>query len=269
VIASGRNLEALKGLIDEMAAYDLAVVPLDVTDPQSIARAVDAVDILTEGRGIDVLVNNAGYGLAGALSEVGDQELRAQFDTNVFGLMAVTRAFLPKMQERRAGRIVNLSSIGGRVTFPLFGAFHASKYAVEALSDALRMELAPFGIHTVVIEPGPIQSNFSDRSLREVSRYRTSASAYAAVYERAERVKELIDGRSASPQAVSIAIRRAIEKRRPAARYVAPGLNKLTLWALGAMPTRWSDFVMRRLLGLTPSRLKRLDAAREPVRLAA
>jgi short-subunit dehydrogenase len=263
VIATGRKLEALRALKEQAGALDLDVVPLDVTDAISIARAVDAVDILTDGKGVDALVNNAGYGLAGALAEIGDAELRAQFDTNVFGLMAVTRAFLPKMRSRGAGRIINVSSIGGRVTFPMFGAYHASKYAVEALSDALRMELAPFGIQTVLVEPGPIKSDFADRSMREISRYRNAESPYAPVYARAEQVKEVTDRTAASPEATSRAIARALEKRRPAARYVVPFYNSFMLWTLGALPARWADFLMRQLIGLTSKRLtERPDLAR-------
>ena len=102
--------------------------------------------------------------MAGPLAELSDEDLRKQFDTNVFGLMAVTRAFLPLMLERGAGRVVNVSSIGGRVTFPMMAAYHASKYALEALSDGLRNELAPFGVKVVLVEPGPIQTGFTKRS---------------------------------------------------------------------------------------------------------
>src|SRR5581483_8852978 len=110
------------------------------------------------------LINNAGYGLPGAVEELSIGDLRAQLETNVIGLVAVTRAFVPRMRERRSGRIINVGSVAGRVTFPLFGAYHASKYAVEALSDALRNELAPFGLHVSIIEPGPIRSEFLGRS---------------------------------------------------------------------------------------------------------
>ena len=109
-------------------------------------------------------VNNAGYGQGGPLLEVSEATLRAQFDTNVFGAMAVTRAFVREMLARGRGWIVNVSSIGGRVTFPFFGAYHGSKYALEAMSDALRAELHPFGVHVAVVEPGPIRSQFSERA---------------------------------------------------------------------------------------------------------
>jgi short-subunit dehydrogenase len=142
---------------------------LDVTSATSLAVAT--LERRTKGYGIDVLVNNAGYGLVGPLETIDDADLRAQFDTNVFGLMAVTRAFLPAMRDRRAGRIINVSSVGGRMTFPLMGAYHASKYALEALSDALRLELLPMGVHVSLIEPGPIRTEFNDRAMEWAGKY--------------------------------------------------------------------------------------------------
>jgi NAD(P)-dependent dehydrogenase (short-subunit alcohol dehydrogenase family) len=161
VIATGRRATALATLKDEasslasMRGGRLDVLPLDVTDANSVAAAAAAVGDLTSNRGVDVLVNNAGYGQMGPVEEVSDAELRRQYDTNVFGLMSVTRAFLPKMRERGDGRVVNVGSIGGRYTFPLMGAYNSTKYAVESLSDALRNELAPFGIDVSIVEPGP------------------------------------------------------------------------------------------------------------------
>ncbi|MCB0905450.1 MAG: SDR family NAD(P)-dependent oxidoreductase, partial [Actinobacteria bacterium] len=148
VIATGRRVAQLEALRAEAVAKQLPgkldVTPLDVTSLESIDRAVVEVNRLTAGYGVDVLINNAGFGLLGPMSEIGDAELRRQFDTNVFGLMAVTRAFLPAMQARRAGKLINVSSVGGRITLPYFGAYNGTKYAVESFSDALRYELRPF-----------------------------------------------------------------------------------------------------------------------------
>lgn len=255
VIASGRNERALGTLRDEAKGLALDVVRLDVTDPRSIAAAVETVAQQTGGRGVDVLINNAGYGLAAALAEVTDEDLRAQFETNVFGLMSVTRAFLPQMMQRRSGRILNVSSIGGRVTFPLFGAYHASKYAVEAMSDALRGELRPFGIDVVLIEPGPIATEFGNRSVQEVAKYRRADSPYAAVYAQAEAIKELSEKQAVPADRVSKVLLRAIVARRPAARYVVPFSSRIMLWFLRTLPTRWADGLMRAALGLTPRKL--------------
>jgi NADP-dependent 3-hydroxy acid dehydrogenase YdfG len=126
VFASGRNAAALERLASEAAGTALETLRLDVTDAASIEAAREEIDRRTDGHGVDVLVNNAGYGLAGALEELADADIRAQFDTNVFGLVAVTRAFLPAMRRRGSGRVLNVSSVGGRITFPLFGAYTAA-----------------------------------------------------------------------------------------------------------------------------------------------
>ena len=140
------------------------------------------VDQLTEGRGIDVLINNAAIAQGGPISEIDDADLQAQFETNVFGLMRVTRAFLPAMCARGRGRIINVSSTAGRVTVPLSGAYCASKYAVESLSDALRLELAPFGIEVVLVEPGPIRTDFAAHTMDAASKYAVATSPYAPLF---------------------------------------------------------------------------------------
>src|SRR3954468_21029938 len=156
VIASGRKPTELARLAAEARglAGTLDVPPLDVTQASSIAAAVVEVTRLTGERGLDALINNAGFGVLGPTSEISDAEMRRQYDTNVFGLMNVTRAFLPRMRERGAGRIITVSSIGARITLPYFGVYNSTKYAVESLSDALRFELRAFGIDVVLIEPG-------------------------------------------------------------------------------------------------------------------
>jgi len=250
VFATGRNATALERLVADAATPNLETLRLDVTDTGSIAEAAREVGRRTDGEGVFALVNNAGYGLAGPLEEISDANLRAQFDTNVFGLMAVTRAFLPRMRERGAGRIVNVSSSGGRVSIPFFGAYHASKFAVEALSDALRMELAGAGIRVVLIEPGPIESEFGKRAVAEAERVRRPESPYALVYAKADAFKARADVLSASPRVVTSAIEHAINARRPRARYVMPFGTRIGLWLAAWAPTCVLDAVMRRALGL-------------------
>ncbi len=179
-----------------------------------------------------------------------DADLRAQFDTNFFGLMAVTRAFLPGMRARGAGRIVNVSSSGGRVSIPMVGAYHASKFAVEALSDALRMELAHLGIRVVLIEPGPIQSEFSNRLVSEVDRYRRPDSPYAPVYGRIDAMKTRAHAFSAPPDCVTRAIEKAIHNRWPRARYIMPFSTKIGVWLSAFIPTFVLDAIMKRAIGL-------------------
>lgn len=253
VIATGRKADLLEELRAEANASPLAgrldVALLDVTSQESIDSAKKAVDRLTNGYGVDVLVNNAGYGLAGPLAEIDDADLRAQFDTNVFGLMAVTRAFVPQMRARRSGKIINVSSIGGKVTFPFFGAYHGTKYAVEAFSDALRYELKPYDIGVVVIEPGPIKTNFGDTSMKTVSKY--SNGAYAASVARADAIRIKLERNSAPPEAVAKVIGRAIRRRRPSARYAAPFYNGVIFWLAAMLPQRAWDWTVSRMAFLS------------------
>lgn len=269
VFATGRKQEALTSLAAEAQGLPLETLRLDVCDPASIEEARAEVARRTNGHGIDVLINNAGYGLAAPLAEMRDADLRAQFETNVFGVMAVTRAFLPAMMERGEGRVINVSSIGGRVTFPLFGAYHASKYALEALSDALRNEVAPFGVKVVIVEPGPVRTNFADTSLASVQPYRTATSAYGPVFALAEQIQRQADAMAVGPESTSRVLERAITSRRPPARYVVPFGSGLMLWAMRLLPTPVLDALMRRFMGLLPGRLRRGAPVDPEVRLAA
>jgi len=253
VIATGRNADALSALAVE-AEGDLTTLRLDVTDQSSIDAAVEMVDRITASHGVDVLVNNAGFGDIAPMETTTDKDLRAVFETNVFGLMAVTRAFLPRMRERRAGRIVNVSSLGGLFTLPLFGAYNATKHAVESLSDALRIELRPFGIDVSLIEPGPIRTNFSTTSLKSVTRYQ-DGSPYAAVLERFAALTRRTDRMAPGPRATSRAIHHAAASRWPRTRYKMTLPSRLTVAFMRAIPTRLSDAILRRVLRLTPKHL--------------
>jgi NAD(P)-dependent dehydrogenase (short-subunit alcohol dehydrogenase family) len=250
VFATGRNEKALAALKAE-APENLETLVLDVTSDESIAAAKQQVDARTGGRGIDVLVNNAGYGLLGPTEMISDREMRAQYDTNVFGLMAVTRAFLPSMHAKGAGRIINVSSIGGLITLPFFGVYNSTKYAVESLSDGLRLELAPFGIHVSLVEPGVIDTGFTDRSMQEIARFRSPDSRYAPVLARADEMRKVSDRSAVGPACISRAIERAATDRRPRARYLAPFRAVLMMAFVRRMPTRWADWVMRMAVGLT------------------
>lgn len=257
IIATGRRRRALDALQSEADAEQLAVdtLRLDVTDPASIRETVTKVDELTDGHGVDVLVNNAGYGLAAPLAEVSADDLRHQFDTNVFGLMATTQAFLGAMVARGAGRIINVSSIGGRITFPMMGAYHASKYAVEALSDALRMELSPCGIHVSVIEPGPIKTEFVDRLNDAANPYKVDRSLYAKVFDRTDAIEGQAMAFAPGPEVIARAIERAATSRRPRARYIAPLWSRAALAMLAMIPLRLRDALMRAMFGLTKERI--------------
>jgi short-subunit dehydrogenase len=257
VIGSGRREAELARLKDEATqlGHRLDVVAMDVTSETSIANAKSAVDRLTGGRGIDVLVNNAGFGLIGPLTEIPDSELRRQYDTNVFGLMAVTRAFVPAMQARRAGRVINVSSVGGRMTFPFMGAYNSTKYAVESLSDALRWELKPFNIDVALIEPGVIRTEFADVAMSGTDKY--AGSPYRAAIAKADKLRGRMEATASGPLTVAKAIERAIKVYRPAPRYIAPRVTWLALLFQSITPDWLWDWTMRRFafLGLVEKEL--------------
>ncbi len=161
VVATARKPEQIANLGDLYSDRCL-VLPLDVTDQGQVDSAVEQT-IARFGR-VDVVVNNAGYGVAGAIEEVSEAEFMPMFETNVFGLLRVTRAFLPHLRKQRSGHILNLSSIGGVVASPGMGYYNATKFAVEGLSESLAAELAPLGVHVTIIEPGPFRTDFLGRS---------------------------------------------------------------------------------------------------------
>ena len=165
VVATARRVETLEGLVAKAPDRVLAV-KLDVTHPEDAKAAVDAA-IERFGR-IDVLVNNAGYGIVGAFEETPDEELRAQLETNFFGAMNVTRAALPTLRAQRSGAIVNISSLGGQLSFAGFSAYSASKFALEGASEALVLEVASFGIKVMIVEPGQFRTAFAGAGLRHM-----------------------------------------------------------------------------------------------------
>jgi NAD(P)-dependent dehydrogenase (short-subunit alcohol dehydrogenase family) len=245
VIASGRRAGELAKLKAEANELRLDTVVLDVTSQTSIRAAVTEIDRLSDGRGIDVLVNNAGFGVLGPTSHITDAEMRRQYETNVFGLMNVTRAFLPQMMERRDGRIINVSSVGGRVTLPFFGVYNSTKFAVESLSDALRYELRPFGIDVVVVEPGVIRTNFEATAVSNLASF--AATPYATAIGKYEQLSKTADRFASEPIVIAKAIARAIRARRPSARYVAPRSNNVVIVLATVLPTRVWDWAMRKL----------------------
>lgn len=176
VIATARSLEKVADLEEQFPGRAKAY-QLDVTDPAQVISIVAQATACFSP--VDVLVNNAGYGLTGAVEEVTEDEFMPLFETNVFGLMRVTRAFLPKMRERKSGHIVNLSSIGGLIGSAGWGYYNATKFAVEGFSEALAAEVAPLGISVMVVEPGPFRTDFLGRSGKEadaqIEDYRATA----------------------------------------------------------------------------------------------
>jgi NAD(P)-dependent dehydrogenase (short-subunit alcohol dehydrogenase family) len=245
VVATARDV----GAVQDLAGRAL-VAPLDVTDPASIRAAVDTA-LAAYGR-IDVLVNNAGHGLVGALEELSDEQTRKVLETNVFGVLAVTRAVLPHFRERRSGHIVQLSSVGGVVATPGHAIYATSKFALEGMSEALAGEVATLGIRVSIVEPGPFRTDFAGRSMvfsDPIDDYRETAAKHIRARftsqdgqqpndpaRAADAIFKLVDTEDSplrlplGPEAVG-AIRKKLEKQ----------LADLAAWEAVAVDTRYAD----------------------------
>jgi NAD(P)-dependent dehydrogenase (short-subunit alcohol dehydrogenase family) len=241
VYATARRPETLA----DAAAAGCRTLALDVTDEASMQAAVDAV-VGEHGR-VGALVNNAGYGEYGAVEDVSIDRVRKQFETNVFGLARMCQLVLPSMRAAGKGRIVNIGSMGGRMTFPYGGFYHATKHAVEALSDALRFEVAPFGVQVVLFEPGLIATEFGSTVSQTLGDTTDVASPYA---ERAASMDKMIGDMyanrmmSVGPGAVAKVIERALTTRRPHARYVVPAMTRGLIGVRQVLPGKAWDAVM-------------------------
>jgi NAD(P)-dependent dehydrogenase (short-subunit alcohol dehydrogenase family) len=245
VYATARRPETLA----DLEAKGCKTLALDVTDEASRDAAVAAVEA-AEGA-VGVLINNAGYSQSGAVESVPDERVRAQFDTNVFGLLGMCRAVLPKMRETGWGKIVNLSSMGGRFTFPGGGIYHATKHAVEALSDALRFEVRGFGVDVIIIEPGIIRTNFGETAAREIDAGTRNPGPYGefnqAVAEATKRVYEEgpLSKLGGPPEAVARKIEDAITARRPRARYTVTPSARVLITGRSLLGSRGWDAMLR------------------------
>ena len=229
VYATARRPETLSNL----AAQGCKTLACDVDDEESCKAAVAEV-VAAEGA-VGVLINNAGFSQSGAVESIPDERVRAQFDTNVFGLLSMCRAALPSMRLQGWGKVVNISSMGGELVFPGGGVYHATKYAIEALSDALRFEVAGFGINVIVIQPGLIKSDFSSRAVTEIDAVAGDAGPYAAfnagVAEASKKVYEkgFLSKLGGPPAAVAEVIEKALSASKPKTRYkVTPSARLMT-----------------------------------------
>ena len=237
--------------LSDLAARGAHVTALDVTDEASMTAAVAEVEAAHGSVG--TLVNNAGYGEYGAVEEVALDKVRAMFETNVFGLARMCQLVLPGMRAAGRGRIVNVSSMGGRMTFPLGGYYHATKYAVEALSDALRVEVKPFGVQVVVIEPGVTRTGFEETisasdalAAHDDSPYATMRASVTEGNSAAYTDRRL----SASAQSVAQALVKAVEAARPRTRYLLTPAARAMVTARAVGGDRVWDGIVRRQFGL-------------------
>lgn len=244
VVATARNLETLKDL---NVALKLS---LDVTQSESIQQVVERT--LRQFGRIDVLVNNAGYAIQGALEEISTEQLHRLFDVNVYGVQRMIQSVVPVMRAQEAGRVINISSIAGKLVTPVNGAYSASKFALEAISDALRLELKSFGIQVVIIEPGAIKTHF-DETVQSYSGILTAnrASPYHSLYRKSRQFAEQMRHQESGPEVVSRAIQQAIEAAPPKARYVVamPFSGRLVLHIRDLV---W-DLVLRQMFTIKES----------------
>jgi NAD(P)-dependent dehydrogenase (short-subunit alcohol dehydrogenase family) len=240
VYASARRPETLV----DLAERGIRGIALDVTSEESMSNAVAVIEA-AHGH-VDVLVNNAGYALQGPIEDTPMEAVRDQFETNVFGLVRLTQLVLPGMRRAHRGRIINIGSMGGRFTFPGGGYYHASKHAVEAISDALRLEVATFGIQVVLVQPGPVVSSFVDSAVDTIE---DNDGPYAD-FRRAlvDRYRKAYDGSSSNlevtPEKVAEVIVSAATAKRPRARYAVGVMAKTLITSRRVMPdAAWDGFV--------------------------
>jgi NAD(P)-dependent dehydrogenase (short-subunit alcohol dehydrogenase family) len=243
VHAAARRIEKMAGL--EAAGARIHALDLNVEDSvRDLAR-----EVLDDRGGVGVLVNNAGIGVYGAVEEVPMDEARRQFEVNLFGLARLTQLLLPAMRAAGGGTIVNVSSIGGRVYTPMGAWYHASKHALEGWSDCLRIEVAPFGIRVIVVEPGAIETEFAEIAIApllersENGPYGDFARKMAAATRRA-----YLDRKASSPELIASLIVRAVESRNAKTRYAAGYLARPVLWARRLLGDRGFDWMVRKFL---------------------
>ena len=257
VFAGARRLDRMAAL----AGLGASLVPLDLTDDASIIRAVETIK--SQAGRLDVLVNNAGYGSYGALEDVPLEEARRQFEVNVFGLARLCQLVLPIMRAQKSGKIVNVTSIGGKIWEPLGAWYHATKFAVEGLSDCLRVEVGRLGIDVIIIEPGAIRTEWAGIArdgLLQVSGngpYADQAERHAAMLKSADTTSL-----ASPPDVVAKTILRAVQAARPRTRYATGGGAHLILFLRKILTDRMFDRLIRTVtLGYDRRRKDRISPA--------
>ncbi len=241
VFAGARRVEKMQ----DLAAIGVHVHALDVTDQNS--NQVFVTDVLAQSSTIDVIVNSAGYSAQGALEDVSPEEAKRQFDVNVFGLMNLTQLVLPTMRHQRAGKVINISSIGGQIYSSLGGWYYASKHALEALSDTLRMEVKRFGIDVIIVEPSGTKTEWGGIATQKLLDQTPTDSAYRAIVDRYAK-NSGFSNFSTTPDTIADLILKAITARKPRTRYLPDFTAKLLVFAARKLPYKALDRMMFRSL---------------------
>jgi NAD(P)-dependent dehydrogenase (short-subunit alcohol dehydrogenase family) len=236
--ATMRNLQKSKNIIEiaNTENLPLQVIQLDVNNDTSIKYAIDR--IISEKKRIDVLVNNAGYGLFGSLEDISIEEIKMQFETNFFGVIRVTKQVLPIMREQNGGIIINVSSVGGRIGLPVLSAYHSTKFALEGLSESISYEVEPFGISVVIIEPGVIRTNIMNSSI-STTKASDPKSPYIKLMQKVEsRFRSNMENASSPPEAVAKVILQAVTSENPELRYTVGNDAATLIQARTNMPDK-------------------------------
>ena len=246
VYATARRVETLDALRDA----GCKTMALDVTDDASMQRAV--AEVVGEHGAVGVLINNAGYSQSGPIEEVPLDAARKQFETNVFGAMRMAQLVLPQMREQRWGKIVNISSMGAQFTLPGGGWYHATKHALDALSDALRFEVAGFGVDVVIIQPGLIKTEFGNAAVASLDETTDDGGPYGRFNKALAKATSNVYGDDnplaklgGGPDAVAVVIEKALGAKRPRARYLVTPSARIMVTQRKLMPTRAWDALMK------------------------
>lgn len=223
---------------------------LDVTNDESVHAARAEVHRHLEGRPLDALINNAGIGLMGPITEMTDDDTRRMFEVNALGVLRVTRAFAPQMIAAGRGRIVTVGSLAGICTIPFLGAYSASKHAVEAICDAMRVELRPHGIRVSLVQPAIVHTPFVETALSSLHGYAAQSPAWRASLEATGSLRAPLERTELSPLRVACTVVRAATARWPRARYPVGRIARFLIAVMKALPTAWTDGLLRTAVGL-------------------
>jgi short-subunit dehydrogenase len=253
LILAARSVEKLEAVASDCraAGAEVLVVPTDMTQTDQV-RALAETAVQKFER-VDALVNNAGYGQMGPIELIPADATQRQFQVNLLGPLTLIRALIPVMRNQGSGRIINISSLGGRMAFPFGGLYSASKFALEGLSDALRMELAPFNIHVSVVEPGPVKTEFFAVANQQVEMAIANPqnTPYRAAFAKLEHLDRQVDSRAWSCEQVATVIIRALNDRHPRPRYIAATGGEMLIFLMTKLlPTRLVDAFWQRFYGI-------------------
>ncbi|MBX3240072.1 MAG: SDR family NAD(P)-dependent oxidoreductase [Chitinophagaceae bacterium] len=227
--------------MQDLTTHGIKPIALDVTKDESIIKCVN--QIFKEAGSIDILVNNAGFGSYGAIEDVPMEDARYQLEVNVFGAMRLTQLVLPKMRENKYGKVVNISSVGGKSAYPLGGWYHASKFAIEALSDAMRLEVQQFGIDVIVIEPGGIKSEWGGIAFDSMVKA-SGNTVYKSMVDGVQKVFSMSADKNPEAIVISKLIKKGIEAKSPKTRYAGGYLAKPSLFMSRFFPDKLKDKIV-------------------------